>query len=52
MSSKEEIQSSLSSLWGKEVKHKQEAPWIQVLRNDYCVEAQQEHLRQSFASTS
>ena len=27
---------------GKEVKHKQDAPWIQVLRNEYCVEAQQE----------
>ena len=42
ISSKEEIQSFWSSMWGKEVKHKQDAPWIQVLRNEYCVEAQQE----------
>ena len=41
MPSKEETQSFWSSMWEKEVKHKQDAPWIQVLRNEYCVEAQQ-----------
>ena len=40
--SKEETQSFWSSMWGKAVKHKQDTPWIQVLRNEYCVEAQQE----------
>ena len=42
MPSKEETQSFRSSMWGQEVKHNQDAPWIQVLRNEYCVEAQQE----------
>ena len=44
MPPKEETQSFWSSIamWGKEVKHRQGASRIQVLRNEYCVEAQQE----------
>ena len=42
MPSNDETQSFCSFMWGKEVKHKQDAPWIQVLRHEYCVETQQE----------
>ena len=42
MPTKEETQNFWSSLWGKPVHHNKNAPWLQFLKEEYCVDATQE----------
>ena len=42
MPTKEETQNFWSSLWGKPVHHNKNAPWLQLLKEEYCVDATQE----------
>ena len=42
MPTKEETQNCWSSLWGKPVHHNKNAPWLQLLKEEYCVDATQE----------
>ena len=42
MLTKEETQNFWSSLWGKPVHHNKNAPWLQLLKEEYCVDATQE----------
>ena len=42
MPRKEETQNFWSSLWGKPVHHIKNVPWLQLLKEEYCVDATQE----------
>ena len=39
---KDEIQNFWGCLWGQEVRHDREAPWIRLLKEEYCAVTRQE----------